>query len=172
MQQRFGAVAGDDGAALFDQRAEPVDFRIEQASDMPDGCRRIFRHHRLARGGRAGQEHVEIFVDLVRAGRSQRLAQPFCVVPLGLAPAVENARDFVPSGSLDVGAVDDVAFDVFDAVAGRDAKGRGHLRGGSSAPPAALVQARNWSRLRQASRTTSLKVTSAAFAIAATARGP
>ena len=42
----------------------------------------------------------------------------------------------------------------------------------AAAPPAALVHARNWSRLRQASRTTSLKVTSAALAIAVLSARP
>ena len=33
MQQRLGAVAGDDGAAFFDQRREALDFVFEQAGN-------------------------------------------------------------------------------------------------------------------------------------------
>ena len=45
MQQRFGAVARDDGAALFDQRAEPARLGVEAAADRRIVADESLRHH-------------------------------------------------------------------------------------------------------------------------------
>ena len=98
--------------------------------------------------------------------------KPRRLVLIGFAAGVENAGDLLPARPLRYGpstisrstssmrslAATPSAADICAAAA--------------SAPPAASVQAMKWSRLRQASRTTSLKVTSAALAIAVIERPP
>lgn len=75
MQQRFGAIAGGDGAAAFDQGADTQRFGFEQLTDDWIGVNELFGHDRFARRPVGfGEEHAEIFVDLSRTGEHQRFA--------------------------------------------------------------------------------------------------
>ncbi len=140
MQQRLGAVAGDDCAALLDQGSEPHDFILEQACNGRICVAKPFGQHGFAGLLVPGEKHAEIFVDLRGAGKSQRGAQLIRLLQVGLAAAVEGRCDLQPPLARQIGSVDDLALGGFDAVGRAHAKRgrylvrRGHRAAGGVGP--------------------------------------
>src|SRR6266702_1081861 len=134
LQQRLGPVAGRDRTAALDQRSDAVAFQIEQTRNRRMGVTEFFRHHRFTGRAFVGEKYPEIFLHLGAADGVQGLPKPRGVALLGLAAAVEACRDFLPARSRQVGSVDDLALDLFDAVGGIDIeRGRDLRRGGVGA---------------------------------------
>jgi len=128
---------------------------------LPIAIAEFLGHHGFAGRSIIGEEHAEIFVHLFDAGKYQRFAKPTRLVGIGFAAAVEDCGDFPPPRSRQVRSVDNLAFDVFDPLTGVDAEGDSDLDRRGMGAAGAVGPRMKRSRLRQASRTTSLKVTSA-----------
>ena len=129
MQQGLGAIAGNKSAASFDQGRETKAFLLEQMSNRLMIIAKFLSQNRLTRHSFISQEYTEIFVDLRGAGGMKSLAQPSALIGIGLAAAIECARDLEPPRPREIRAVDDFALDVFEAVVLAHAKHDRHLRG-------------------------------------------
>ena len=130
MQQGFGAVAGGERAAAFDQGFEPAGLRVEplrrsgawrrRTSWSPPICAACW-----PRSGTRSRYSSTCAMPAARSASRSRSAWSWSA--LLLAPRMRG--DLFPARSRQVRPVDDLALDVFDAVAGIDAERSRHLRG-------------------------------------------
>src|SRR5690349_21192806 len=107
MEQRAGAIARHDRAALLDQRFETPRLGLEQRADRRIAVAEFLRQRRLAWHLLVSEENAEISVDLLTAGQLRCLAESSSLIFLGpAAAAVERRCDFEPARAGQVRSVD------------------------------------------------------------------